>query len=141
MNNKIIHVRQMEKKIFFSKLDNVYKYYNCSSKNIFLRIFRKLHINRNLFYGNWKKKLNEIDTIVFFDTGYKNEFSEYIKKKNKNIRIIFWYWNPIDEKNKIHLKDKNINEIWTYNKFDANKYKINYNSQVYDVENQNNVST
>lgn len=140
MNNKIIHVRQMEKKIFFSKLENVYDYYNCSSKNIFLRILRKLHINRYLFYGNWKRKINDIDTIVFFDTGYEKQFSKYVKKKNKNIRTIFWYWNPIDEKNKVYLEDENINEFWTYNKFDSHKYKINYNSQVYHVEKQSKMS-
>ena len=44
---------------------------------------------------------------------------------------ILWYWNVVTEKNKKFLDDKNVDEIWTYNRFDAEKYNLNYNPQFY----------
>lgn len=130
-DNEIIIVKQSNKNMFFKYQDNVYEQYNCSKKNLLFRVMKKLNIPLNMFYGNWKYIPNGCKYIVFFDVNYRFEFAKYIKKHNPNIKVIFWYWNVVTEKNKKFLDDKNIDEIWTYNRFDAEKYNLNYNPQFY----------
>lgn len=66
-----------------------------------------------------------------FDNGFNNMIAKYIKNKNPNVKTILWYWNPINEYSKGFLESKYIDEFWTYNKSDANQYKIKYNTQFY----------
>lgn len=137
-NNEIIVLKTSHKNMFFKYKNNVYEYYNCSLKNPIFRIMKKLNMPLNIFYGNWKHILKESKYIVFFDVDYRFEFAKYIKKHNPNIKLIFWYWNVVTEKNKKFLSDKNIDEFWTYNRFDAEKYNLNYNPQFYHYEGVNN---
>ena len=118
--------------LFFNHYNNIDRYFWCSSSNQFLRLFRKLNFPLYFFLGNWKKRVKEYSTFILFDNGYTDYISKYIKKKNPNSRIIFWYWNSLVEgKGKVITKSKTIDEVWTYNLKDANKNKLNYNTQFY----------
>ncbi len=139
VNNKTLIIKE-KANIFVNRKSDVMNYYWCKQENFLLRIIRKYNLPfGKLFYGVWKNKLNDYDVVILFDSLFYYGIPQYIKKKNKDIKIIYWYWNPSnDEKvNKIK-KDKYIDEIWTYNRFDAEKYDLKYNPQMYsfsEVEN------
>lgn len=122
------------KSVFFEFIENVdiECYYNCKITNFFFKLSRKLRLPFfELFLGKWKKNLKEYDTVILFDNGYSDMISKYIKKKVNNIRLILWFWNPVNEQSRNFLKDKYIDEIWTYDKNDAEKYNLKYNTQFY----------
>lgn len=134
-------IKKNNKDVFFNKIDKVEieSYYNCKVTNILFKAFRKLKIPfMQFFFGEWKKKLDNYDTIIFFDNGFSSLVSKYIKRKNKKIRLILWFWNPVKEESEKFLKDKNIDEIWTYDKKDAKNYNLKYNTQFYYTEKDDN---
>lgn len=98
------------------------------------KIARKLKLNSfyPIFYGQWKKRIKNTDSVIMFDAGIENadNLARYIKRINPSIRIVFWYWNPV-KNNKSPFDSKYIDEVWTYNRFDAKKYNLKYNYQFY----------
>lgn len=127
-NNKQKFVRQMD----YCDIDKYYKYdYN----NIIFRIFRKLKLNNiSIFFGNWKRNVKNYDYFILFDNYYNPQVSRYIKRKNPNSKIILWFWNQVTEHSKNYLTNKDIDEIWTYDKSDAKKHNIKYNTQFFNKE-------
>lgn len=115
-------------------IDNYYNSkYNADSK--FLILLRKLKIKPNLiFFSNWKNKIKKYDEIIFFDNGYNEVFSYWVKKINPYCKTILWIWNPINSRHIRFFKDKNLDEIYTYNEKEASKYGIKYNTQFYNKE-------
>ena len=103
-------------------------------------LFTKLLINwKILFYGyiffskTWRNKVKKYNTFILFDYGYTQLVTKYIKKHNKKCKIILWHWNPLNqERMDFFKKDKNIDEIWTYDKYGANKFGLTYNTQFYN---------
>ena len=122
------------KNVFFKFITDtdIECYYKVKINNIFLKVTRKYKLPFfKLFLGKWKSNLDSYDTVILFDNGYSSLISKYIKKKNSNIRVILWFWNPVTEQSKKFLNDKYVDEIWTYDKNDAEKYKLKYNTQFY----------
>lgn len=123
--------------IKFGEEKNVYEYYLSYAKIV--RGIRKIIRKSNfcficqMFYGNWRKYLESVKLVIMFDTGVENvdEIAEYIKRANPEIRLVFWYWNPVSSKNEVAIKCPNIDEVWTYNRFDAKKYNLRYSPQFY----------
>lgn len=108
-----------------------YFYYTSNSK------LRKLwtHIGmpfENIWYGEWKNKIQEFELIIVFDSIHSSKMLEYIHKHTK-ARLIFWHWNPIktNEEIKIISNTQNICEHWTFNQYDAEKYKMHLNNQFF----------
>lgn len=134
MNKSILILKRNNKNMFFDKITDVdiECYYNCDDENFWLRLMRKLKFPLlNYLYGNWKKSINQYETIILFDNGFSSDLSKYIKRKNKKVKLILWFWNPVMENSKKFLEDKNLDEIWTYDKDDAKKYNLKYNTQFY----------
>lgn len=122
------------KNVFFKFITDIdiECYYKTKINNIFFKISRKFKLPFfNIFLGEWKNNLDSYDTVILFDNGYSSLISKYIKKKNNNIRVILWFWNPITEESKNFLNDKYVDEIWTYDKNDAENYNLKYNTQFY----------
>lgn len=136
-NNDIIIIKNSDPK-FFSGLNTVYSYYNSytTCARAARKIIKILRADSALFvfYGKWRKRLEDIKIVILFDTGFDNiyKITDYIKRINPEIKIVFWYWNPV-ENNRTALADKNIDEIWSYNKFDADRYGFRYNPQFYHM--------
>lgn len=80
-------------------------------------------------YGEWKKHLDRYDTIIIFDRIWDFSIIEYIAKKNKKARIIFWYWNKVIKE--IPDKFKKYCEVWSFDEADCKKYGFNKNIQFY----------
>ena len=134
MNKSILILKRNNKNMFFDKITDVdiECYYNYDDENFWLRLMRKLKFPLlNYLYGNWKRMINKYDIIILFDNGFSSNLSKYIKRKNKKVKLILWFWNPVMENSKKFLEDKNLDEIWTYDKDDAKKYNLKYNTQFY----------
>lgn len=87
-----------------------------------------------IFYGKWVKKLNDYNKIILFDTNFNNELPKLIKAKNSKSKIYFWFWNKINSLNSSILNNKYIDEFYTYETFDCEKYNIKNNTQFYNKE-------
>lgn len=101
-------------------------------KRVIRKISKLLKINLSSIYLN--KKLSKIkDTnetqIIIFDIFWSQEI-DYLNKKFPKSKVKIWYWNQITSKDNIdYLKMKN--RVYTFNKIDSVKYKINYIDQFY----------
>ena len=81
--------------------------------------------------GDWKETLERYDTVILHASELTSRIPQYIHSVNPKIRIIYWYWNPVNKKTKpSRLTDKNV-ELWTFNQKDRKKYNMNYNIQYY----------
>lgn len=133
---KTIIIKSNNKSIF-EGLNNVFARY--SSYSFTARIIEKLIKNMKLsffepiFYGKWKKLVGECELAILFDNDSwgVDTIARYLKKNNPNIKVIFWYWNPLALFNNRIVDSKYIDEIWTYDRFDAKKYGLKYNTQFY----------
>ena len=115
--------------------DNIdyYNYFKYSNKNIVQKIIKKLELNiSSIFFNEWKNKIEEYDTVIMFDRVFNKVVTRYIKHKNPYAKIILWLWNPVSDRQKYFMTDNNVDEIWTYDKNDAQKYNIKYNTQFYN---------
>ena len=134
MNMKYMVIK-FKNEIFFKyiKDSNLYEIYRDRNKiDILLRkIISRLNNNLlNQFFGKWKKNLKNTDVVIFTDNPYRSQMAKYVKKKS-NCKVILYYWNVINENNKKILKDKNIDEIWTFDENDSKKYNIKFFPQFY----------
>lgn len=131
MENTLILKYEVDK--FFVNYNNSMKYLKINHNSLIFRVLKKIRFPLNIFYNKWKYSLNKYDKVIIFDTIYSNELTKYIKKKNPNIKVILWYWNSLTtyQNKNIGENDKNIDDIWTYNRFDASKHNLKYNPQFY----------
>lgn len=128
----VMIVKKDNKDTFFHKIHDVpiYSYYDKET------IIFKLSFKYNLpilkkYIKKWLNKVAQFETIILFDNGFCNALPKIIKKQNKTIKIILWFWNPITNTSNKFLDNKLIDEFWTYNLEDAKLYNINYNTQFY----------
>ena len=132
MKEKVIILKLKAEAVFWNYINKVpvQRFYNKKEINLFMKIMIKLNLDKWI-WGDWKKHIEEYQQIIIFDNGYKESIAKYIKRKNKDCKIIFYYWNPIMKNNEEFLQDKNLDEIWTFDKKDAQKYHLKYNPQFY----------
>lgn len=120
------------KYIKYDNLKKTYKYRRNDGRQLLKRAIEKYKIPiYPLILDKWKNNIYDYKKIVIFDSGYHEDITKYIKRKNKNCKIILYFWNPIKEENYKALKDSNVDEFWTFDKNDAIKYNMHYNSQFY----------
>lgn len=95
------------------------------------KVFRILNLHQDYWYNSWKLELNSIDTVVIFAAAAHLDVFRFINEQNKNIRIIYWYWNPVF---RIGLPNKNIlymAEIWSFDQKDCQKHNMQFNTTFY----------
>lgn len=93
-----------------------------------IRLFFHMKMPANLFNKNLIGLKEE--NIIVFDGHVRIDFLIWLKMNNPDKRIILWLWNTVDEiKNNLdlHKVPKGI-EIWSYSKYDCEKYNYNYNT-------------
>jgi len=99
-----------------------------------MKILRKMSFMLNIlpsqWYGEWKNNLNDADTVIIFASN-RWDFIKYICKNYPALRVIVWYWNPIDKCFTPNvLKSKNL-EYWSFDIKDCEKYQLKHNSTFY----------
>lgn len=101
-----------------------------------LRAIRKIWVQFNLpfeslWYDDWKKNIDKYETVIIHATPLTLNLPKWIKDVNNNIRVILWYWNPVNEKIIPSYVDDEYCEKWSFDKNDCEKYNMKYNSQYY----------
>lgn len=114
--------------------DNTFEIYK--GQALVNRIIRKFHFKTNIpyqqiWYGSWKKHISDNTTIILFDSIFNIKIINWIKRRWKNVRIIFWFWNPVKQDlYKDLIKESGI-ELWTFDPEDSIKYNLKFNTQFY----------
>jgi len=119
---------------FFEK-KGILSYPSYRKLSFFFRIIRKifflLGLPKSIWYGSWKSSLKGVTTVICFSTN-PVESLEYIKSINPQIRLIFWYWDPVYRNiNKPTAISGNLCEKWSFDINDCQEYDMLYNTTFY----------
>ena len=72
------------------------------------------------------------DTIIINDAMMTVDYLQWIKDRNPDARLIFWYWNNITER---VIQPDVVRplgyELWSYSERDCEKYGLRYNTTFY----------
>lgn len=106
---------------------------NCNFKGLIFRAIRKSKTPLiSIYFDDWKNKIDEkIKNIIILDSAYNPYAVKILRNRCKKSKIILYYWNHINSYSEQFLKDKNVDEFWTFDPKDAKKYNMNYNPQFY----------
>ncbi|QDR82016.1 hypothetical protein [Sporomusa termitida] len=103
-----------------------------------LRALRKIHIHSNLkskkiwvdfLLKNKEPTNSNQNTVIIFDAPIWIKNIEYIVSRFKDFRIVFWFWNIVKDQNTISAIKKSCNNIYTFDKNDAEKHQFKYHPQ------------
>jgi len=113
------------------RVDQVFK-----SMPITLRAIRRLQIEFKLpfispWIGSWKNFLSKYDSVIIHASSIIPPVVEFIRNVNPNIRIILWYWNPVDKCVSLDSFTGINCEFWSFDEKDCKKYDLKYNTQYY----------
>ncbi len=135
MKNRTLFLRINTQEVFFDYMHDIDKcdYYVFKPGSLIFKVLNKVNLNRIMF-SSWKKTVKNYDLFILGENSYSSQISSYIKKKNRNSKIIMFFLNVINDSYKVIFNDKNIDEFWTFDKNDAKKYNIHYNPQFYSNE-------
>ncbi|NLJ17368.1 hypothetical protein, partial [Globicatella sulfidifaciens] len=100
------------------------------------KALRRLQIELKLpftsfWISNWKKHITDFDTVIIHASKITPPVVKYIRHKSPEIRIIVWYWNPVDKSVGLEEFRDNSVEIWSFDEYDCEKYKLKSNTQYY----------
>lgn len=122
---------------FFPALDNVEYVFARPNDKMFMffaKVVRELHIPAlHCFYGNWFKKLNQYDRIIFFDLGYQPRMERELLSLNSKMECYYYNWNTIDNDRKVmkiesFYKKKNV---YCTDRGSCDKYGLKYSNIFY----------
>lgn len=123
---------------FFPQIAEIYNIHSFYRKlnlleNILLEKRGKLYcLTGAALDPKWKNSISEVEFIIVFDTGYTKAIGRYIKRHNPDCRLVMYFHNSIMyQYQRELLKDKNIDEFWSFDPNDSLKYGLNYNSTFY----------
>lgn len=118
----------------FIKESNEYEVctnYKINIRSLILRVARKNYTVYKSFFAEWKNKVSTYSKVIIFDSAYDNKIIKYIKSENSKCKIILWLWNSIEKSQLKMINEKYVDDIYTFDLNDSEKYKIKYNSQFY----------
>lgn len=131
----------MKEAYFSMALDCCYSESLYHGNGMLNRILRKVILRYNLYglervlFSGWDAYLDRVNTVILFDTRNAPYICDYIKRRNSQIRLILWYWNPIARSVPIErFQDKDI-EIWSFDPEDCETYGLRRNTQFFIPEN------
>lgn len=115
------------------RLAPIYRVYKKGLIYTFAAIWiQKLHLPfQSIWYADWKKDVKDFDDIIVFAGILNWNILKYLKRRNPTAKLRLWFWDSIDEKKKLSVIDKEICEIWSFDKADCKKYKFKENTQFY----------
>jgi hypothetical protein len=129
-----------DKSVLFSKDAqnlgiHVEKYFD--KRPIWVKLFNYMDKKFNLqlgtfFYGNWKKKLPNIDFIIVNSHFFSRPLIKYLNRKFPTIRIVVWYSNPVAKDTPVSFYSGLNCELWSFDKNDCEKYDMQLNNQFVD---------
>lgn len=114
-------------------ISSMYKLYKKNTKYLLATLWMEKYRLpfEFLWYGQWKNKIKQYDTVIVNAQNLSWKILSYIKRKNSRCRIIVWYWDTVNEKRVLPDKYREFCEIWSFDNEDCKKYHMNLNSQFY----------
>lgn len=104
-------------------LEDIYK------PQIVFRFLRHMPFFAKFSIGLWKKKVNESDIVIVFDSLLTKQSLYHIVKICRGKRLILFFRNKVTSKKRrwgfLKLTSLGV-EIWSYNSLDCNKYGFKY---------------
>lgn len=94
------------------------------------KLCKKLSLSDTFLFGSWKNHLKSAKLVIVF-APVEISVIKHIKSINPNIRIIYWYWNPAYRIGRPTPELYQLTDIWTFDKNDAQNYKLKYNNTFY----------
>lgn len=89
----------------------------------------------SIWYGEWKKNIEKYDTVIVHADVRTRTVPKFIHKIKPSMRVIYWYWNPVNRNSLPELaKDPDI-ECWSFDEEDCKKYGMKKNIQYYYDQN------
>lgn len=87
---------------------------------------------RKIWLRKWQAQLksDKFDQVIFFSTNPIDGLIYLLPYFSPN-KIIYWYWDPLKIGIKPSALEKYKCKLWTFDKQDADQYKINYNTTFY----------
>lgn len=85
----------------------------------------------SLWYGDWKNHLDQYDTVIVHADVRTRTVPQYIHRLKPEMRVIYWYWNPVNANSLPELTGDNKIECWSFNPSDCRKYNMHRNIQYY----------
>lgn len=85
----------------------------------------------SIWYGDWKSSMNDYETVIVHADERTRTVPGWIHKNYPNIRIIYWYWNPVNDKSLPSLTNTSGIELWSFDSNDCKKYEMKQNIQYY----------
>lgn len=113
-------------------------------QNKFVRMIRRLWADGmipgcSLWYGDWKKSIEKYNTVIVHADMRTRTVPLYIHKVKPEMRVIYWYWNPVNKDTLPQLTRDDRIECWSFDEKDCEKFHMKKNVQYYyeqdDVEN------
>lgn len=83
-----------------------------------------------IWYGDWKKRIKNIDVFIIHISGLNKNLPRYINRVNPKARVIAWYWNIVDN-NTLPSDIKGNCELWSFDPGDCSRYGMHFNHQYY----------
>lgn len=101
-----------------------------------IRFIRRFWVNNfipgySYWFGNWKKNLEKYDTVIVHADVRTRTVPAYIHHIKPEMRIIYWYWNPVNKNTSSELTRDNNIECWSFDENDCKKYNMKKNIQYY----------
>lgn len=145
MKKKLILVNNENNEYFSEDIPYCYLRFLYVSNSFINRIARKIFLKLKIdsaisfIFRTWIKDVNNIDTIILFDTGNAPYISSFLRRKFPEKRIIIWYWNPVSGSIPYENFDSKGLEFWSFDPTDCEKYGFKYNTQFFISKNSNKV--
>ncbi len=83
-------------------------------------------------FGKWTRSIKNYKVVVLSENYYNYDVSRYIKQVNPDCKVILFFWNKLvfDSYFKV-IEDPNLDEIYTFDEEEAEKYHFKHNSTYY----------
>lgn len=86
----------------------------------------------SVWYGSWKRKLWDYDTVILHASERTRTIPLFLHSIKPTMRIIYWYWNPVNKQSLPSLTRVAGIECWSFDQEDCKKYGMRQNIQYYD---------
>ena len=134
---KILLLCGMADSYFFPALDNVEYVFAKPNNKLFMflaKVIRELHIPvLHCFYGEWFKKLDQYNKVIFFDLGYQPGMEREFISRNPKIKCYYYNWNTIDNDRKVMKINSfhKIQNVYCTDQGSCNKYNLKHSNIFY----------